>query len=182
MTNARWRRNEYQFPRLLAEINACVNIDHNDWEQLKASMDLNEAELKQLFDRAGAAWEKIKKQTVPPPKAKRPPHLYIEDDGILHGDIQVDLDEIIDNNLEGFLDLISDRLTKSECLSDIGYQIVGFTPPITLHLEVWGDPSMCYQYNPEIEKLWRAYEKLADDRSKSQARHQRKHPKKGSNP
>jgi len=60
MTKALWERDDIQFPRLIAEIGACVNIDPNDWEQLMESMDLTGPELRQLFDRANVAWERIK--------------------------------------------------------------------------------------------------------------------------
>jgi hypothetical protein len=39
----KWEDNSIQFPRLLAEINACVEISEKDWKELQESMDLEEA-------------------------------------------------------------------------------------------------------------------------------------------
>lgn len=41
------------------------------------------------------------------------------------GVVRVDLGEVIDLNLEGFLDLLSERLTGTPLLGDIQYQVVG---------------------------------------------------------
>lgn len=57
MSNTTWNNNAIQFPRLLAEIMATQNLD---MEALAESMDLDIAEINQLFDRADSAWEAIK--------------------------------------------------------------------------------------------------------------------------
>ena len=63
-----WKDNSIQFPRLIAEINACVDISPEDWEALQESMDLDKDEIGQLFDRAHEEWETIKEKTCPTTK------------------------------------------------------------------------------------------------------------------
>jgi hypothetical protein len=60
MTN--WDRDDYQFPRLLAEILA-VTHDKLDYDALCESMDLEPAHIHELFDRADVAWERVKEET-----------------------------------------------------------------------------------------------------------------------
>lgn len=60
MTN--WDRDDYQFPRLLAEISA-VGLTNEQFEGLAASMDLPIANVNELFDRADVAWERVKEET-----------------------------------------------------------------------------------------------------------------------
>lgn len=48
--------------------------------------------------------------------------MITEDNPYLSGNIIVDQNEMIDNDLEGFLDLISERLTGSPLLMDIDYK------------------------------------------------------------
>ena len=62
------------------------------------------------------------------------------------GVVAVDLSDFIDNDLEGVLDLLSDRLTGSPLLSDINYEVVGHEGS-TLHVRVNGDVGL-------IEALW----------------------------
>lgn len=56
----RWHDNSVQFPRLLAEIVANVNLTVAQHNELCASMDLESEELDELFERAQVAWEEIK--------------------------------------------------------------------------------------------------------------------------
>lgn len=59
--NANWRRNDIQFPRLIAELNAAgVFHDTGLMEVLSESMDLKEADIMELVDRAESAWDEIK--------------------------------------------------------------------------------------------------------------------------
>ncbi len=55
-----WERNDIQFPRLLAEIVATMDILESDWEALCQSMDLSSKEVEELFDRAQVEWDRIK--------------------------------------------------------------------------------------------------------------------------
>ena len=59
-TQGSWNRNELQFPRLLAEIRA-VGLAEHQWDGLLVSMDLESDELSELFERAEAEWEGIKR-------------------------------------------------------------------------------------------------------------------------
>jgi hypothetical protein len=54
--------------------------------------------------------------------------------------VRVELAEIVDNDLEGFLDLLSEKHTRSNLLMDIDYKIVGYTDD-ALIIEVSGDYS-----------------------------------------
>ena len=64
MSNDNWNNNAIQFPRLLAEINACVTISNEDWLDLLESMDLSEDDIIELMDRANDEWERIKKENT----------------------------------------------------------------------------------------------------------------------
>jgi len=59
--NPKWEDDSIQFPRLLAEINACVDISLLDWQKLQESMNLSEGNILDLFERANQKWEMIKK-------------------------------------------------------------------------------------------------------------------------
>ncbi len=56
------------------------------------------------------------------------------------GVVEVELDEITRHTVEGFLDLLSERLIGNGLLQDIGYKVVGHDGN-WLHLDVSGDPS-----------------------------------------
>lgn len=60
VVNEKWKDDSVQFPRLIAEINANVNITGDDWDDLCDSMDLPSFAVHELFERADAAWEKAK--------------------------------------------------------------------------------------------------------------------------
>ena len=57
MSNANWKNNAIQFPRLLAEIMATQELN---MEALAESMDLSVEEVDELFDRADQEWEVAK--------------------------------------------------------------------------------------------------------------------------
>lgn len=59
--NERWADDAVQFPRLLAEVYATQDLD---WAALAASMDLTEAEVRSLFERAEREWERIVRSVV----------------------------------------------------------------------------------------------------------------------
>ena len=61
---ASWDNNYVQFARLIAEINATFPISFDEWEGLKESMDLNDAELNDLFERATEVFETAKKKML----------------------------------------------------------------------------------------------------------------------
>ncbi len=63
-----------------------------------------------------------------------------ENEGYITGTVPVDLSEIIEGDLESFLDLLSEKVTGTELLTDITYEIVGFEEAI-LFIKVTGDVS-----------------------------------------
>lgn len=66
-----------------------------------------------------------------------------DDDGWITTIVEVDLSEVIERDLEGFLDLISERATGVEMsrLMQQSWRIVGFKSTGTVLLEVTGDAS-----------------------------------------
>lgn len=62
--NPKWLDDSIQFPRLIAEITANVEISEADWTRLCDSMDLTTDEVNELFDRAGDVWDRIKDQAA----------------------------------------------------------------------------------------------------------------------
>ena len=63
-----------------------------------------------------------------------------ENEGYIEGVVAVDLSDVIDNDLEGFLDLISYKMTGTELLMDINYNVVGHEEDM-LFIKVRGDVS-----------------------------------------
>lgn len=64
-----------------------------------------------------------------------------EENGIIEGVISIDIHEFINNDLEGFLDLISERLTGSILLNGSDYQMIG-SKGDDVFLKVTGDASL----------------------------------------
>jgi hypothetical protein len=60
MSDEMWKRDDVQFPRLLAEIRATVDTSHYEKDLLEG-MDLTAEQLDELFDRAQREWECVKK-------------------------------------------------------------------------------------------------------------------------
>lgn len=65
----------------------------------------------------------------------------LDAEGYVSGEVAVELNEIINSDLEGFLDLISDKLVGSVLLSDISYEASGVSGTGQLVIRVTGDPS-----------------------------------------
>ena len=59
-----WQSNAIQFPRLIAELFATIDLTPLQLGSLAASMDLTLAELDELIDRADLVWQDIKERTV----------------------------------------------------------------------------------------------------------------------
>lgn len=55
--------------------------------------------------------------------------------------VPVYVSDLIDNDLEGVLDLLSELMTGSLCLMNIGYKVVGVIDEYTLAIQVEGDVS-----------------------------------------
>ncbi len=64
-----------------------------------------------------------------------------KDNAYVTGVVLVDLSSVIDNDLEGFLDLISEKLCGSSLLMDVNYDVVGTVGKQGLLVEVTGDVS-----------------------------------------
>lgn len=64
--NPVWENNEIQFARLICELGALGVPDDQQWNDLCASMDLEMADLDNLFERAHEVWEKNKAEHCPP--------------------------------------------------------------------------------------------------------------------
>ena len=64
----------------------------------------------------------------------------MEKENQIHGFVRIHLSEVIDNDLEGFLDIISEQLTGSPFLMNISYN-VDHTEADDLILYVSGDAS-----------------------------------------
>jgi hypothetical protein len=62
-------------------------------------------------------------------------------DGYIRGVVAMDLSDLIDNDFESILHMMSEKLTGTELLTDIHFKIVGFVGETTLHIEVSGDLS-----------------------------------------
>lgn len=65
---------------------------------------------------------------------------YKDDNNYIRGVVKVELSDLIENDLDGFLDLISEKLTRSPLLMDIGYEPVSVFEE-ELYLLVSGDVS-----------------------------------------
>lgn len=69
---------------------------------------------------------------------------YADDNNYIKGIVEVHILDLIDHDLEGFLDIISTKLVGNELLSDINYDIVGLHPDDknTLYILVSGNVSL----------------------------------------
>ena len=65
-----------------------------------------------------------------------------KDNTYIEGVVTVELADMIDNDLEGFLDIISDKLCDSGLLMDSNYSVVGHRTNSTLLVKITGDVSI----------------------------------------
>jgi len=70
-----------------------------------------------------------------------------DENNIIAGVIKLEISEMIDNDLEGFLDILSEKLTGSVCLMEIGYKVVGCTEDECVLMRVSGDISEVIEDN-----------------------------------
>lgn len=61
--NENWVNDDIQFPRLLSEIYAVVELNDEQWEDLCDSMSLDRDQIVEVFERADATWQGIKQKT-----------------------------------------------------------------------------------------------------------------------
>lgn len=71
--------------------------------------------------------------------------------GRIKGVVRVELDDLIGKSLESVLDILSERLTGTEVLSDTSYAVVGIEGETTLLVEVCGEASMVLEILDEGE-------------------------------
>ena len=61
-------------------------------------------------------------------------------------EVKVSLQEMIDHNEEGFLNLLSELATGDQLLMDIKYKLIGIgNEPNTIVIRVTGDSSECWR-------------------------------------
>lgn len=65
-----------------------------------------------------------------------------DESGFIKGVVPVPLSSAIDNDLEGWLDIISEKLTGSSLLTNSTYTVVGFEAENVLLVEVSGSTEM----------------------------------------
>lgn len=75
-----------------------------------------------------------------------------DENGFIAVQVEVDLSEIIDNNLEGVLDVLSEKATGTEVLSNISYSVVGHQGN-TLTVRVTGSIEIIDVEDVDVEKL-----------------------------
>ncbi len=64
-----------------------------------------------------------------------------DENNYVEGYITVHISDLIDNNLDSFLDIISEKLVGSVLLMDVTYDVVGFEEDNMIVLKVRGDVS-----------------------------------------
>lgn len=69
-------------------------------------------------------------------------HPYVKDkDGFIHEEVHVDLNEAVERDLEGFLDLLSTLAIGDDLLMEVSYKVIGVTDDNLIRVIVSGDPS-----------------------------------------
>ena len=69
----------------------------------------------------------------------------LDDDGQISGVVGISLDDIIENDMEGFDDILTERLVGLNCcLSEISYDVVGVEP----------DETFCISAYPDMWMMW----------------------------
>lgn len=125
-----WHNNAIQFPRLLAEINATQDLH---LPVLAESMDLAISDINELFDRAGAVWERAKAGTVPAVSVAIP---VFNDKGVALALTQVELtpDQLSDVLSQALQVVQMHRLGDAEGLAAVLAELdeaCGATPLLT---------------------------------------------------
>jgi hypothetical protein len=75
-----------------------------------------------------------------------------DDAGYVEGVIEISLADMIDNDLENFLDYIAYKLIDSPCLMDIQYSIVGCADEYTVLLKVSGQIDWSIEDDTDCEQ------------------------------
>ncbi|MHB8409557.1 MAG: hypothetical protein ACYDHY_15945 [Acidiferrobacterales bacterium] len=90
----------------------------------------------------------------------------VDDNMIVNARATIGLSEVIDGNLETFLDEISEDAVGSALLEDISYRLVGFADDATLLIEVQG--SVAGIINQENVTIVSAGAPAAEERTRSE--------------
>lgn len=64
-----------------------------------------------------------------------------DDKGYVSGNVEVDINEMINGDLDTFLDTVAEKLVNDIGLTDIKYEAVGVTNPTTIVFRVSGNIS-----------------------------------------
>lgn len=88
---------------------------------------------------------KVMKEPYKPEELKK----LADENGYVEGNVVVPLSNIIDNDLEGFLDLLGEKLVENDCLMDISYKPVGVIVDQGIIIWVRGDVSEVIRMNEE---------------------------------
>lgn len=73
------------------------------------------------------------------------------EDNYVEGIVPISLDQVIHNDFETFLDIISNKLVGSILLMDVNYSVVGHQDEYTILLNVSGDASQIIDDEGEDE-------------------------------
>lgn len=108
-----------------------LNTENNTFEQAHEVLDFDDnPKLIGIGPEITPIWDR--------PMTKEQIRRYMRDDGFITGNIIMHISDVIDNDLEGFLDIISKALVNTPCLEDINYTILGVTEPDNLLINVTG--------------------------------------------
>lgn len=69
-------------------------------------------------------------------------HPYVKNkDGFIHEEVHLDLNEAVERDLEGFIDLLSTLAIGDDLLMDVSWKVIGVTDENLIRVIVSGDPS-----------------------------------------
>lgn len=78
--------------------------------------------------------------------------VILSGDPYIKENVYIEMNDLIDNDFEQLMDLMSSKITGTELLMDINYRIVGLHDEYTMIVEVTGDISECVAVS-DYEKL-----------------------------
>lgn len=95
--------------------------------------------------------EKTKVRTSPMTESEMK-KVILSDDPYIKENVYIEMNDLINNDFEQLMDLMSSKITGTELLMDINYRIVGLHDEYTMIVEVTGDISECVAVS-DYEKL-----------------------------
>lgn len=108
-----------------------LNTENNTFKQAHEVLDFNDnPKLIGIGPEITPIWTR--------PMTKDQIKCYMRYDGFITGNIIMHISDVIDNDLEGFLDTISKALVNTPCLEEINYTVFGVTEPDNLLINVSG--------------------------------------------